>query len=73
MQPIPDLAKIMQLAQSPAGRQLIAMLQQRGGSELQDAIAMASAGNYTQARQTISALLANDQAQSLLKQLEETS
>lgn len=71
MQPTPDLSQLMKLAQSPAGKQLIAMLQASGGSTLQDAMKKASAGEYTQAKAMLSSLLNNPQAQALLKQLEE--
>lgn len=70
MQQIPDMSHLLKLAQSPAGQQLIAMLQQSGGNELQDAIKKASAGDYTQAQKTISSLLSSTEAQALLKQLE---
>lgn len=70
MQQIPDMSQLMQLAQSPAGQQLIRMLQQSGGNELQDAIAKASAGDYAKAHKTLSSLLSSPEAQALLKQLE---
>lgn len=71
MQSMPDMSYLWKLARSPAGQQLLALLQQNGGSELQSAVSQASAGNYDQARQTLSALLSNPEAQKLLKQLEE--
>lgn len=71
MQQNPDMSQLLQLAQSPAGRQLITMLQQSGGSALQNAMAKAAAGDYAQAQKTLSALLATPEAQALLKQLEE--
>ena len=48
MQPTPDLSQLMKLAQSPAGKQLIAMLQASGGSTLQDAMKKA----YSRPRRT---------------------
>lgn len=69
MQQNPDMAQLLQLAQSPAGQQLIAMLQAQGGSDLQNAIAKASAGDYTQAKKAISALLETEEAKKLLQQL----
>ena len=59
------------LANSDAGQQLLALLQSSGGNELQAAISQASKGSYDQAKQTLSALLASQEAQDLLKQLEE--
>lgn len=71
MDSIPDFHQLLQLAQSPAGQQLIAMLQQNGGSALSNAVSKASAGDYTQAKQLLSSLLSSAEAQTLLSQLEE--
>ncbi|MEE0109299.1 MAG: hypothetical protein UEP57_00190 [Oscillospiraceae bacterium] len=70
MQNIPDMSELLRLAQSPAGQQLMALLQQSGGRELESAVAKASAGDYTQAKQALSSLLSTPEAQALLKQLE---
>ena len=70
MQPYSDMSQLLQLAQSPAGQQLIALLQKSGGNTLQDAIAKASAGDYAQAKDLISTLLSTPEAKNLLKQLE---
>lgn len=70
MQRNPDMSELLRLAQSPAGQQLITLLQRSGGSELQNAIAKASAGDYEQAKTAISSLLSSPEAQALLKQLE---
>ncbi len=70
MENTPDMAQLWKLAQSPAGRQLLSLLQQNGGEALQSAIAMASAGDYAQAQKVLSSLLDNPQAQTLLKELE---
>lgn len=66
-----DMSEILRLAQSPAGQKLLSLLQQSGGAQLQNAISSASNGDYTQAKQTLSSLLADPEAQKLLKQLEE--
>lgn len=71
MQHSPDIAQLLRLAQSPAGQQLLSMLQQSGGNELQNAITKASAGDYSDAKKTLSALLSTPEAQALLKQMEE--
>jgi len=67
-----DMSQLLQLAQSPAGQQLLALLQKKGGVALQSAVAQASQGNYDQAKQMLSSLLATPEAQKLLKQMEET-
>ena len=69
MQQPNDFSELLQLAQSPAGQQLIALLQKNGGDTLQSAISKASAGDYTQAQKTISKLLDTPEARQLLQQL----
>lgn len=63
-----DLSEIMRLARSPAGQELIALLQQ-GGRELQEAMDSAAAGNYGKAKDTISAFLSDPKAKALMEKL----
>lgn len=64
-----SIQQAMQLAQSPAGQQLIALLRSSGGKELQDAMAKAAAGDYTQAKNLISSMRSDPEMQKLLEQL----
>lgn len=64
-----SIQQAMQLAQSPAGQQLISLLRSSGGKELQDAMAKAAAGDYTQAKNLISSMRSNPEMQKLLEQL----
>lgn len=57
------------LAKSPAGQQLIALLQQQGGTDFQQAMNRASKGDFSQAKEALSRILADPQAQKLLKEL----
>jgi hypothetical protein len=66
-----DLKQLRKLAQSPAGQQLLHILQHQGGKELQDAVQKASSGDFRQAKQALSSLLDTPEAKQLLKQLEE--
>lgn len=59
----------MKLAQSPAGQQLLALMHQQGGTEIQDAMNLAAAGDYTKAKQALSSLLDSPEARALLQQL----
>lgn len=61
--------ELFRLASSPAGRQLIAMLQNSGGTDLQKAMEKAASGDYTEAKKAISSLLDNPEAKKLLEQL----
>ena len=72
MQPMPDISMILKIAQSPACQQLLTLLQKNGGSDLARIAAEASAGNTENAKKMISTLLASQEAQALLKQLEES-
>lgn len=71
MQQMPDMTELLRLAQTPAGRQLIAMLQKSGGARLNEAISKAAAGDYGLARETLSDLLSSPEAQVLLRELED--
>lgn len=60
---------IMQIAQSPAGQQLITMLQNADPSALRKAMAQASAGNYEQAKSSLTPLLESEQMKALLQKM----
>jgi uncharacterized protein with von Willebrand factor type A (vWA) domain len=59
----------MRIASTPAGQMLIQMLQQNSGESLQAAMEKAAGGDFTQAKQLISALMNNPEARKLLEQL----
>ena len=66
----PDpVQQAMKLAQSPAGQQLIRLLQTNGGHELRAALEQAAAGNYANAQQAITSLMRDPQAQRLFEQM----
>lgn len=60
---------ILRIAHSPAGQQLIALMRQKGGRELQDAIQQASGGDYGKAKASINQILSTPEAKALLEQL----
>lgn len=64
-----SVAQAMKLANSEAGKQLLARLQQENGQILQQAMAQASGGNLTDARNTVSRLLSDPETMKLLQQL----
>lgn len=70
MQPMPDLAALLKIAQSPAGQRLLAMLQSNSSADLNSIAATAASGNMEEAKQKISSMLSSKEAQELLKQLE---
>lgn len=71
--PIHDfsMAEAMRLSQTDAAQQLFALLQSTQGDQLRTAMEQASAGNYDQVKQTVQSLMASQQAQNLLKQMQE--
>lgn len=64
-----SMEEVMRLAQSPAGKQLMAMLQQQDNGQLQQAVTQAKTGDYANAGRTLSELLSSPEAQRLLKEL----
>ena len=70
MQPMPDIAALLKIAQSPAGQKLLAILQSGNASELDKITAAASSGNLEEAKQTLTGMLSTKEARELLKQLE---
>ena len=65
-----SMEEAMKLANSPAAQQLMALLQNANGAQLQKAADLASAGDIKSAGQIINGLLAeNDQAKKLADKL----
>ncbi|MBQ7344740.1 MAG: hypothetical protein IJW45_01585 [Oscillospiraceae bacterium] len=61
------------LAQTDAGKQLIALLQSQNSDTIQQAMSQANAGDTVQAQQTLSQLLHSPQIQALVEQLRRDS
>lgn len=64
-----SMEEVMRLAESPAGQQLLSMLQRSDTHQLQQAMNQASSGDYSQASKTLQALLSSPEAKKLLKEL----
>ncbi len=64
-----SMEEALRLAKSPAGQRLLAMLQQQDTGQIQQAMAQANAGDYTNASKTIGSLLTSPEAQRLLREL----
>ena len=60
-----SMDEVKKFAQSPAGQQLMSMLQQQNG----EAVRQAQAGNYDEAMKQLSGFLQTPEAQRLLKDL----
>ena len=64
-----SMEDVMRVAKSPAGQQLMALLQQKDSAAVAKASQQAKAGNYSQAGQTLQELLSSPEAQKLMKEL----
>ena len=68
-----SVQEAMRLAKTPAGQQLIALLQQEKGDKLQDIIRLAQAGNMQAAGSALQGVLSDPTAKALIREMEETS
>ena len=64
-----SMQEALRLAQSPAGQQLLALLQRSDGAQLQKIKEQATAGDYKNAAQMLNSLLSSQEAKQLLEQL----
>ena len=70
MQPMPDMAALLKIAQSPAGQKLLAMLKNNPALDLGSITSDAASGNLEAAKEKLNEVLASKEAKDLLKQLE---
>ena len=63
------IKEAMRLAQTPEGQQLIRLLQASQGTDLQDAMRNAAAGDYASAKKALGSVLNHPEAQALLRKL----
>lgn len=61
----------LRLAKTDAGQQLLAILKQSNGQQLEKARDAAATGDYSSAMQALSTLMQREDVRQLLKQLEE--
>ncbi len=63
-----SMEQAMAFASTPAGQQLIRLLQQKNNPDISKAAQAAASGNAAQAKDALSSLLSDPQIQQLLKQ-----
>ena len=68
-----SMEEIKRLAQSDAGRQLMALLETQHGAAADTVRSSVHSGDMEQAKKALSAFLSDPKAQALLHQLEENS
>lgn len=61
-----SMAEAMRLAQSDAGKSMLAQLQKSHGATMQKAMEQAQAGNMDKVKETLSALLSSPEGQALM-------
>lgn len=66
-----SLRQAAAMAKSEAGQELLGLLQRQHADQLQNAMQQAKAGNFAQVKEMMEAMLASDQAQQLLKKMQE--
>ena len=66
---VPSMEQAKALAGSPAARELMALLRQKGGDELQNALNKAAQGDMEAAKQALSPLLSSPDVRQLLDKL----
>lgn len=64
-----SMQEAMRLAQSEAGQQLFALLREQNSSAIDQAMTMAAAGDYTQAKQALASLMSSPQIRAMLEQI----
>ena len=63
------IQEAMRLANSPAGKQLLQMLQSGGGEDMNRAMALVSSGDYEGAKALLNQMLRDPKAKALLNQM----
>ena len=66
-----SLRQAAAMAKSEAGQQLLGLLQSQHGDQLQIAMQQAKAGNFVHVKEMMESMMASEQAQQLLKKMQE--
>ena len=64
-----SMQEAMRLANSPAGQQLLKMLQQTDPAAMKSAMEQASSGDYSKISETLAPFLESEEVKKLLKQM----
>lgn len=64
-----SMQEALRLVKSEAGQQLFAALRSQNSAAMDQAMAQAAAGNYGQAKDTLSSLLSSPEIKALLEQM----
>lgn len=64
-----SMQEAVRMAKSPAGQQLLTLLQQSDPETIQKAMAQASSGDFSQISETLAPILASEDVKKLLQQM----
>ena len=64
-----SMQEALRLAKSDAGKQLFAALKAQNGQAMDRAMAQATAGDYSQVKETLSSLLTSPEIKAMLEQI----
>lgn len=64
-----DFSELMKIANSPAGQELISLIQKSRDSHFDEAMHQAQAGDFSQAQAMLSQMLSTPEAKDLLKKI----
>ena len=64
-----DLSELMKIAGSPAGQELMALIQKNKDAHFEEAMQQARSGDFSQAKEMLSKMLSSKEAQDLLKKI----
>lgn len=64
-----DFSSLLKIANSPAGQQLLSLVQQKRDERFDEAMRQAETGDYAQAQELLGKMLSSKEAQDLLKEI----
>lgn len=64
-----DFSELMKIANSPAGQELVSLVQKNADAHFDEAMQQAQAGDFSQAQAMLSQILSTPEARDLMKKL----
>lgn len=64
-----DFSKLLKIANSPAGRELMNLIQKNRDARFDEAMHQAEAGDFSQAKEMLSQMLSTKEAQDLVQKI----
>lgn len=64
-----DFSELLKIANSPAGQELMALIQKNRDEHFDEAMQQAQSGDFSQAKTILSQMLSSEEAQDLVKKI----